>query len=104
MDKEQILAMSREENKLIDEREQQVGDKAWRLGLLCMAVVFIVLFVYQTFVLGTNSYDLLALFSSALMGHSFYQYAKLRKRSFLFGGCCWMLCVILWMIMVFWKG
>lgn len=104
MDKEQILAMSREENKSMDEREKLIYDKSGRMGLLSMTAMFIILFVYRSFVLGENSYDLLALYSSALVGTTFYQYKQLRKKQYLFGGCCWIFCSVVWLILTFWKG
>lgn len=90
MDKEKILAMSREENKNMDEREKLVNDKSGIVGLMCMSVMCIILFSYKAFVLGENAYDLLALYASALMGTNFYQYKQLKKKSYLICGCVWM--------------
>ena len=71
--------MSREENKNMDEREKLVNDKSGIVGLMCMSVMFVILFVYKSFVLGENSYDLLALYTSAIVGSNFYQYKQLKK-------------------------
>ena len=80
MDKEKILAMSREENKNMDEREKLVNDESGIVGLMCMSVMCIILFSYKAFVLGENAYDLLALYSSALMGTNLYQYKKAQEK------------------------
>lgn len=104
MDKEQILALSRKENKNMDEREKLVYDKATMSGFACMTVVFLVLLVVEVLMQGNSGYDLLALYSSALMGVNFYQYKHLKKRTYLFGSCCWTLCTVIWVILTFWKG
>lgn len=104
MDKEKILAMSREENKNMDEREKLVNDKSGIVGLMCMSVMCIILFSYKAFVLGENACDLLALYASALMGTNFYQYKQLKKKSYLIGGCVWTFCAVVWLILTIRVG
>ena len=104
MDKEKILAMSREENKNMDEREKLVNDQSGIVGLMCMTVMCIILFSYKAFVLGENAYDLLALYSSALMGTNLYQYKKLRKKIYLIGGLGWTFCTVGWLILTIRVG
>ena len=104
MDREEILRRSREENSQMDEREKQISDKALKAGVACMSVVFIVLFFQQVFIVGGSGYDLLALYSSVLVGANYYRYVKLRERTSLFTALMWTLSCTIWLILTFWKG
>ena len=61
MDREEILAQSRQDNRFHDERECRIADQASVWGAIGMASVLIVVFVIRLAVTGDDPYDLLAM-------------------------------------------
>lgn len=61
MDRKEILAQSRRDNRLHDERECRIADQASVWGAIGMASVLIVVFVIRLAVTGDDPYDLLAM-------------------------------------------
>lgn len=61
MDGEEVLAQSRRDNRLHDERECRIADQASAWGAIGMASVLIVVFVIRLAVTGDDPYDLLAM-------------------------------------------
>ena len=80
MNRYEILAKSREENKNRDVYEQEVLKQASRSAVVVQMVLAAIFFVTQVFAGGGINYGLWALVFSANMTISWVKYVKLRRK------------------------
>lgn len=76
MDREEILAKSRLENRRWDERERRMADEAGTWGVIAMAAAVVSVFLIRMFFKGGNPYDLLAILFVYLAATSAYKWRK----------------------------
>lgn len=94
MNKEEILAMSRQENKEKDLYEMQVSESSANIGLITGAIICALLFALEIFICGTTNYGLWSIvtgFNAAMM---IYKGIKLKKKSSILIGIMWATCTI----------
>ncbi len=77
MNKEEILAKSRQENKQLDERERTLSTQATAYGITGMSIVFIILFFVQMSK-EKQIYNLLALYFSFVASQNIFRYRLLK--------------------------
>lgn len=80
MNKEEILAKSRAENKNKDVYEIEVLKLADSCGIIVMAVLALIFFSIQIFVGGGQNWGMSALVFSPIMATSWVKYIKLRRK------------------------
>lgn len=80
MDRDEILAQSRLENRRWDERERKMTDEASTWGIIAVAVAVVCVFLIRMFSEGGNPYDLLAILFVYLAAASAYKWNKARSR------------------------
>ncbi|MGM9661743.1 MAG: DUF6442 family protein [Oscillospiraceae bacterium] len=95
MDKEEILARSRQENKNQDIYEKEVIIQGNRYACIAAAVLATVFFVIQIFTGGGNNYGLYAVVFSMPMAGFWMKYLKLHKKHELFAAVCYTIGVLL---------
>ena len=61
MNKEEILARSRNDNRLLDERDRRIADQASVWGAIGMGSVLAAIFLIRLLIKGGDPYDLLAM-------------------------------------------
>lgn len=81
MDKEDILAHSREDNRLWDERDRRIADKASAWGAIGMGVVLAAVFLARLAVGHGNPYDLLAVGFGYLAAANAYKWGATKART-----------------------
>ncbi len=80
MNKEEVLAKSRAENRNKDVYEIEVLKQANSCGIIAMAVLAVVFFSVQIFVGGGQNWGMWALVFSPCMAASWVKYVKLGRR------------------------
>lgn len=80
MKKEEILAKSRKENIIQDEREKIINDKAKAVGKIGMIIVLIIICITRMIFGKTDISDLCALGFGYLSAESIYKYILLRRK------------------------
>ena len=80
MNKEEILAKSRAENKNKDVYEIEVLKQANSCGIIVMAVLATIFFTVQIFVGGGHNWGMWALVFSPSMATCWVKYIKLRRK------------------------
>lgn len=80
MDREEILAKSRLENRCWDERERKMADEAGTWGIIAVAVAVVCIFLIRMFFKGGNPYDLFAILFVYLAAANAYKWNKARSR------------------------
>lgn len=80
MDRDEILAKSRLENRRWDERERKMADEAGTWGIIAVAVAVVCVFLIRMFSEGGNPYDLFAILFVYLAAASAYKWNKARSR------------------------
>lgn len=86
MNKEQILEMSRKENKEQDLYELHVSEKSATIGALIGVLICAVLFVSEIFICGNTNFSLWSIIAGINAGVGIYKGIKLRKTSTLATG------------------
>ncbi|MBQ8170906.1 MAG: hypothetical protein IJZ95_02825 [Oscillospiraceae bacterium] len=81
MNKEEILAMSRQENKNQDLYELQISEKSATVGALTGVIICTILFVFEIFVCGNTNFSLWGIMTGINAGVGIYKGIKLRKHS-----------------------
>ena len=89
MDKEKILAMSREENEKNDPFELDVANKANHFAGLGMAIVVFILYVANIFVKGEQDYGIWSIVAVSAAVKYVYTGKKLEKKDHLTLGILW---------------
>ena len=79
MDREEILAQSRLENRRGDERERRMADEASVWGAVAMAMAVASVFLIRMFFKGGAPHDLLAILFVYLAAASAYKWTKTRS-------------------------
>ena len=103
MNKEEILARSRQENQDGDERERTLSMKAKAAGAIGMAIMFVIL-VCVKMARGQNVYDLLALYFSFFAASDIFQYRLIKEKKYLGTAACYTFAAIVFMIIYIWWG
>ncbi len=86
MNKEEILEMSRKENKEQDLYELHVSEKSATIGALIGVLICAVLFVSEIFICGNPNFSLWSIIAGINAGVGIYKGIKLRKTSTLATG------------------
>lgn len=105
MDKNEILEMSRNENKNGDEREKNIVVKAGNLGKLVgiiVAIVFAIIEMALTKV-GAVSYASLAIVKASICATDWYNFAKTKEKRFLIAGILETITAGLWFVLAIRK-
>ena len=86
MDKNEILARSREENKKQDERDRMIADKAAKLGYSTGLIVCMVLVIVETAITGNANLGSWAVYMAMTTAALWVEYAyKKKKHQLVFG-------------------
>lgn len=93
MNKEEILAKSREENRYMDEREQHEQGTAFGLGGIFIFALCIV-FSIAAWVRGEKAFSYTAIMIGWFSGVLWHNYLFTRKKRYLFGAIYASLCLI----------
>ncbi len=80
MNKEEILAMSRQENKEKDLFELEVNKKASTVGIYVAAIICGLLFAAEIFICGTSNYGLWSIIAAINGGIYLYSGIKLKDK------------------------
>ncbi|HRR77657.1 MAG: hypothetical protein IJK31_01255 [Ruminococcus sp.] len=91
MQKEEILARSRSENKSKDLVSAETGKTAERIGLLVGVILGGIIYMAEMIVDGKQNFGLWAVICAVNAGQYIYSSVKLRKKSDL-------LCAVIWVI------
>ena len=101
MDKNEILEMSRNENKQGDEREKNIVVKAGNLGKfvgIIVAFVFAIIEMALTKKVGAVSYASLAIVHASMCATDWYNFAKTKEKRFLIAGILETITAGLWFV------
>ncbi|RNL19612.1 hypothetical protein DMP07_06480 [Slackia faecicanis] len=79
MDREEVLAKSRLENRCWDERERMMADEAGTWGIIAVAAAVASIFLIRMLFKGGNPYDLLAILFVYLAAAGAYKWRKTRS-------------------------
>ena len=91
MDKEKILAMSRQENEKKDPYEMKIYNKAGRNASAAMAAVVFILYVAGIFINGRQDYGIWSIMAVCSAVRYLYTGVKLKKKDHLTLGVVWSL-------------
>ncbi len=91
MNKEEILAKSRQENKDKDLVELEASRKGGELGAVAAFILCEILFLAEIFICGTQNYGLWSIVTTAIAGAALYKGTKLKNRNQLIYGSIWAL-------------
>lgn len=80
MNKEEILAKSRNENKNVDEFEKEVLKQAGNAGCITAAIVTFILFILELFIKNHTNYGLWAILFSILSAQFIVKAIKLKRK------------------------
>lgn len=104
MDKEEILAKSREENRNGDERDREIANKASMYGFIGMSAAYVVMLLLEVFLKGRPGYGYMFMFSVFLLVSSISRYKMSGSKAMLFAAVCWTICSAVWFMLYLWKG
>lgn len=104
MDKEEILAKSRAENRNGDERDREIASKASMFGFIGMSAAYVVMMLLEIFLKGRAGYGYIFLFSVFLAISGFSRYKLGGSKAMLFGTVCWTACSVIWFVLYLAKG
>lgn len=104
MDKEEILAKSREEKRNGDERDQEIANKASMVGFIGMSAAYVVMLLLEIFLKGRAGYGYIFMFSVFLASNSAGRYKMSGSKVYLFTMVCWMVCAVVWFALYLWRG
>ena len=104
MDKEEILAKSRAENRNGDERDRQIETRATMYGFIGMSVGYIVMLLLEIFLKGRPGYGYMFMFSVFLLVSSVSRYKMSGSKAMLFAAVCWTACSVIWFVLYLAKG
>lgn len=104
MDKEEILAKSREENRNGDERDQEIASKATLLGFIGMSAAYVIMLLLEIFLKGRPGYGYIFMFSVFLASSSASRYKMSGAKIYLFTMVCWTVCAVVWFALYLWRG
>ncbi len=94
MNKEEILAMSRQENKDKDLYEMQVTESSANIGIITGAIICALLFAAEIFICGTTNYGLWSIVTGINAAMGIYRGIKLKSKSKIAIGMMWAACTI----------
>ena len=80
MDRDEILARNRMDNRHLDERDHKLADEASAWGVIALTVTVAVIFLIRSLTKGGDPYDLLAILFAYLSAGSAYRWSKTRSR------------------------
>ena len=101
MNKEEILAKSREENKDKDLYAIEVMKKGSYIDILTAIITISILFVTEILVCGSTNYGLWAILTAINSSSNLYRGIKLKEKSKIIMGIIWAVATILLMIATF---
>ena len=101
MNKEEILAKSRSENREHDERDMRIFDKSFYFSFLGMGIMAAVLSISHLFNGDSPPYDILIMLMSAAAGAYIYRFVKSRRLRELFVALICLLNVVIWTVRFF---
>ena len=104
MDKEEILAKSREENRNGDERDREIANQAAMYGFIGMSAGYILMLLLEIFLKGRAGFGYIFLFSVFLAVTGFSRYKLGGSRVMLLGTICWTVCAVVWFMLYLWRG
>lgn len=104
MDKEEILAKSREENRNGDERDREIANQAAMYGFIGMSAAYVVMLLLEVFLKGRAGFGYIFLFSVFLASTGYSRYKLGGSKVMLLGSVCWTACAVVWLILYLWKG
>lgn len=95
MNKEEILAKSREENKDVDLVEIEVNKKSEGFASLVSAIVCFALYAAELIICGEKNYSLWSILTAAFAANYLYKGIKLKDKSKLIFGVLWTITSVL---------
>lgn len=104
MDKEEILARSRRENRNGDERDREMESRAALFGFVGMSAAYVVMLLLEVFLKGRTGYNLMVLFSVFLASSGLGRYKMSGSKVYLFTSVCWVLSAVVWFALYLWRG
>lgn len=91
MEKEEILNMSKEENKKKDYYELELDTKATKLGAILMLFLTLIFFALEIFITGKTNYGLYGLIAIFNAGTYSYKAIKTKTKLSIFTAILWTL-------------
>lgn len=104
MDKEEILAKRREENRHGDERDREIESKSNLFGFVGMSAAYVVMLLLEIFLKGRPGYGYIFMFSVFLASSSASRYKMSGSKIYLFMMACWIVCAVVWFALYLWRG
>ena len=97
MNKDEILAMSREENKdkRKDPYELEVASKSSNVALIVSAIIAGILYLMEMIITGSENYSLWAVLCSMDAVIYMYRGIKLKKKADIFCGIVWLILAVM---------
>lgn len=89
MNKEEILAKSREENKNIDLAELEIIGNSEQLAGAIASILCFALYLVETIITGNDNYSLWGVFSTYIAADSIYKGIKMKKKFSVIFGVVW---------------
>lgn len=80
MDRDEILARNRMDNRHLNERDHKLADEASAWGVIALTVTVAVIFLIRSLTKGGEPYDLLAILFAYLSAGGAYRWSKTRSR------------------------
>ncbi len=94
MNREEILAKSRQENSSRDPYELEVNKKASELGAISAIIICAVLYTAEIFICGSNNYGLWSIAAAVNAGTYLYSGIKLGKKRRIVIGIIWAIVMV----------
>lgn len=95
MNKDEILAKSREENRQKDPYEMEIKIKASQIGTISSLIICFVLFLIQILAGGGMNYGLWGVIMAGCGGSNLFMGIKLKRQSSIVLGICYLLCGVI---------
>ena len=104
MDKEEILAKSRQENRNGDERDREIASRSALVGFVGMSAAYVVMLLLEVFLKGRTGYNLIVLFSVLLATSGVRPDRLTRSQIYQFAAACWVISAGGWLVVYLWRG
>lgn len=95
MNKDEILAKSRSENKKQDEYYAEVNKSSMRVGMLTVVAVCVILMAVEYFVYGECNLGYIVIITVVNAALNLYKGIKLKDKAFIISGLIWSVATVI---------
>lgn len=96
MERDEILAKSRSENKKQDEFYADAYKSSFRVGMLTVAAVCVLLMVVEHFVYGECNNGYIVIITAANAAVNLYKGIRLKDKNFIISGIVWSIATVIY--------